>query len=135
MGINLPNCKVTARFYFPNRKIFRNSDTQLNLLYTRIMFVIVIELILAFRTQESIKLVYDNNFAYGDFNPPLTAFRIGGANGGTDKAHEPRPLRNVRHHSLAGLTDLVRPHLEANQCIRAEGMGDGHVSRVAPLRD
>jgi hypothetical protein len=36
---------------------------------------------------------------------------------------------------LAGLTDLVRPHLETDQRIRTEGMGDGHVSRVAPLRD
>ena len=42
MGINLPNCKVTVRFYFPNRKIFRKSDTQLNLLYTRIMLVLSI---------------------------------------------------------------------------------------------
>jgi len=51
------------------------------LLYINIMLVITIELILAFRTDESIKHVCDNNFAYGDFNPPLTAFRIGGATG------------------------------------------------------
>ena len=72
------------------------------MLYINIMLVITIELILAFRTDESIKLVYDNNFAYGDFNPPLTAFRIGGANGALTMRMNRVRSRNVAGHLSVG---------------------------------
>ena len=43
LGIGLPLCKMTVSFYFP-----LVSNTQLNLLYTKIMLLIAIELALAF---------------------------------------------------------------------------------------
>jgi hypothetical protein len=42
-----------------------------------------------------------------------------------------RPARE----GLIGLADLVRPHLETDQRIGTEGMGDRHVGCVTPLRD
>src|ERR1700756_5903833 len=35
----------------------------------------------------------------------------------------------------AGLADFVRPDLETDQRVGAEGVGDRHVSRIAPLSD
>src|SRR6266511_1635988 len=35
----------------------------------------------------------------------------------------------------AGLADLIRPDLETDQRVGAEGVGDRHVSRIAPLSD
>src|ERR1019366_218345 len=34
-----------------------------------------------------------------------------------------------------GLDDLVRPDLETDQCAGAEGVGDRHIGRIAPLSD
>jgi hypothetical protein len=74
----------------------------MNLLYINIMLVITIELILAFSTDERVKHAYDNNFAYGDFNPPLTAFRIRGANGALTMRMNRDRSRNVAGHPSAG---------------------------------
>jgi hypothetical protein len=43
--------------------------------------------------------------------------------------------RRFHDKRLAGLTDLVRPYLETYERIGTEGMGDGHVSRIATLCD
>src|SRR5271166_1755463 len=40
---------------------------------------------------------------------------------------EARAVHLVR---IGSLTDLVCPHLESNQRIGTEGVGDGHVSRI-----
>src|SRR5437016_9601928 len=42
---------------------------------------------------------------------------------------------NCNFTKRARLADLVRPDLETDQRVGAEGVGDRHVSRIAPLSD
>src|SRR6202171_2342773 len=44
-------------------------------------------------------------------------------------------LITVPTWSTTGLADLVRPDLETDQSVGAEGVGDRHVSRIAPSSD
>ena len=40
---------------------------------------------------------------------------------------------NCSSNVCVGLADLVRPDLETDQCVGAEGVGDRDVGRIAPL--
>jgi hypothetical protein len=56
LGIDLPNFKVTMRFYFSAVRYFGKQNTPLNLLSTKTMLVTAIELILVFGS--SVELIW-----------------------------------------------------------------------------